>query len=147
MATTAAQRIDPYKNFHYRIELDGRIVAGVTRVGIPAQPMVIKHRAGGDPSTSIKTLGRTKYEAITLERGVTQDRDFSSWAASSAGSHRLREVHIVMLNEQGRPVQGWRVHRAWVSEYQAVPDLDGGANSIAIEHIKLENEGWEHDPG
>jgi phage tail-like protein len=121
------------------------VVAGVNSVVMP-KPDVVKHRSGGDPSTAHKSPGRNKYEAITLERGLTQDRDFHAWASSAAqhgGAGAAREVRIVALNEQGRPTITYRVHRAWVSEYQALPDLDAGANAIAIEHIKLENEGWE----
>jgi phage tail-like protein len=115
---------------------------------------VIDYKSGGDMIIR-KGLGRTKYEAITLERGLTQDKDFATWANSTqvldtgAPSQSLanlrKEVRIDLLNEEGQPVWRFFVHRAWVSEYQALPDLDAGANAIAIEHIKLENEGWEQD--
>ncbi len=136
-----ATRLDPYKNFRFRIEFGGRVVAGISKVTVPTKPAKLaEYREGNDPPHT--RPGRTKYEPITLERGLTHDNDFEAWAAAhSAGS--AREVRIVELNEQGRPVQAWRVHRAWVSEYQALPDLDAGANAIAIQHIKLENEGWE----
>ena len=111
-------------------------------------------QSGGD-SIIRKGLGRTKYEAITLERGLTEDQDFVNWANSSQvldkGSanqslaNLRKEVRIDLLNEEGQPVWRFFIHRCWVSEYQALPDLDAGANAIAIEHIKLENEGWEHD--
>ena len=56
-----------------------------------------------------------------------------------------QEVRIDLLNEEGQPVWRFNIHRCWVSEYQALPDLDAGANAVAIEHIKIENEGWEQD--
>jgi phage tail-like protein len=100
-------------------------------------------------------LGRTKYEPITIERGVTHDPDFEEWAnaaqvldkgaASTSLKALRREVRIELLNEAGQPVHRYMVHRCWVSEFQALPDLDAGGNGIAIEHIKIENEGWEHD--
>ena len=101
-------------------------------------------------------LDRTKYEPITLERGITHDLDFETWAnaaqvlekgvARQSLSALRRTVRIVLQNEAGQPVQEYNVHRCWVSEYQALPDLDAGGNAVAIEHIKLENEGWERLP-
>jgi phage tail-like protein len=115
---------------------------------------VIEYKSGGDPVIR-KGLGRTKYEAITLERGITMDQDFVNWANASqvldkgspseSLSSLRQEVRIDLLNEEGQPVWRFNIHRCWVSEYQALPDLDAGANAVAIEHIKIENEGWEQD--
>jgi phage tail-like protein len=117
---------------------------------------VVKHREGGDPSTSRKSPGRTEFDAITLERGVTHDVDFEQWAAKiwQVGSGLGAEVSlkdfrkdliIDFYNEAGQLAISYKVYRAWVSEYQALPDLDANANAVAIQHIKLENEGWERD--
>jgi phage tail-like protein len=115
---------------------------------------VIEYKEGGN-AIILKGIGRTKYEPITLERGVTHDPDFESWANAAQvldkGSPKstladLRKtVRIVLQNEMGQPVQQYIVHRCWVSEFQALPDLDAGGNAIALQHIKLENEGWERD--
>lgn len=147
-ASGHATRIDPYKNFRFRVEMGGRTVAGVNKVSMPPMRAVVEHRGGGDPSTSHKSPGRSKFEAITLERGLTQDLDFARWASSGAGPRGAgapvtRELSIVMVDEQGRPAIVWRVHRAWVSEYVANADLDANAAAVEIQHIKLENEGWE----
>ncbi len=115
---------------------------------------VVEHRGGGDPSTSHKSPGRNKYEAITLERGLTQDMSFHDWAGlvwnfgSALGSevslaNMRKDIYLEFYNEAGQLVIAYKIYRCWVSEYQAMPDLD--ANAIAIEHIKLENEGWERD--
>jgi phage tail-like protein len=152
-----AQRFDPYKNFKFRVKWDGRYVAGVSKVGaLKRTTEVVKHRDGGDPSTSRKSPGRTEYDAITLERGVTHDVDFEQWAnkvwnsGSGLGSEvSLRDfrkdVIIEMYNEAGQLAIAYKVFRCWVSEYQALSDLDANANAVAIAHIKLENEGWERD--
>jgi phage tail-like protein len=151
-----ATRFDPYKNFKFRVKWDGKYVAGISKVGgLKRTTEVVKHREGGDPSSSRKSPGRTEYEAITLERGVTHDTDFSAWAnaaqvldkgSPSTSLKNLRqEVRIDLLNEEGQPALRYFLHRCWVSEFQALPDLDAGANAVAIEHIKLENEGWEQD--
>src|SRR5262249_18154888 len=150
-------RFDPYKSFRFLVYFGTSTtpVAGVSKVGgLKRSSDPVEHKEGGNP-VILKGLGRTKYDAITLERGVTHDSDFEDWAnaaqvldkgAPSTSLDKLRrEVRIELLNEAGQPVHRFVVHRCWVSEYQAIPDLDAGANAIALEHIKLENEGWEHD--
>ncbi len=150
-------RFDPYKNFKFRVKWDGRYVAGVSKVGgLKRTTEVVKHREGGDPSTSRKSPGRTEYEAVTLERGVTHDKDFEQWAnkvwnfGSGLGvevslKDFRKPVTIEMYNEAGQAVVAYHLFRCWVSEFQALPDLDANANAVAIQHIKLENEGWERD--
>ncbi len=152
-----AQRFDPYKNFKFRVRWDGRYVAGVSKVGaLKRTTEVVEHREGGDPSTSRKSPGRSKYEPITLERGVTHDTEFEAWAnkvwnfGSNLGAEvSLRDfrkdVVIEMYNEAGLLALAYKVFRCWVSEWQAMPDLDANANAVAIQHIRLENEGWERD--
>ena len=150
-------RFDPYKSYRFLVYFDTSTspVAGVSKVSsIKRSNDVIEYKEGGYAIIR-KGLGRQKYEPITLERGVTHDDSFEQWAnaaqvldkgsPSSMLSKLRKEIRIELLNEQGQPVHRYLVHRAWVSEFQALPDLDAGTNAIAIEHIKLENEGWEHD--
>ncbi|WP_047487141.1 phage tail protein [Terriglobus sp. TAA 43] len=152
-----AQRFDPYKNFKFRLKWDGRYVAGVSKVSaLKRTTEVVKHREGGDASTSRKSPGRTEYDAITLERGVTHDPDFEAWAAKvwqlQAGlgaevslKDFRKDIILDLYNEAGQLAISYKIYRAWVSEYQALPDLDANANAVAIQHLKLENEGWERD--
>jgi phage tail-like protein len=151
------QRFDPYKNFKFRVKWDGKYVAGISKVGsLKRTTEVVKHREGGDPSGSRKSPGRTEYEAITLERGVTHDREFEQWASrvwnfgGGLGSEVSlqdfrRDIILEMYNEAGQLAIAYKIYRCWVSEYQAMPDLDANANAVAIQQIKLENEGWERD--
>ncbi len=151
------QRFDPYKNFKFRVKWDGRYVAGVAKVSsLKRTTEVVKHREGGDPSSSRKSPGKTEYEAITLERGVTHDEEFEKWASKvwSLGAGLGTEVSlkdfrkditIEVYNEAGQLAIAYNVFRCWVSEYQALPDLDANANAVAIQNIKLENEGWVRD--
>jgi len=157
--TVNATRFDPYKNFKFRVKWDNRYVAGISKVGgLKRTTEVVKHREGGDPSTSRKSPGRTEFEAITLERGVTHDLEFEAWARKvwnfGAGlgsevslSDFRKSVTIEVYNEAGQLAVAYNVFRCWVSEYQALPDLDANANAVAIQHIKLENEGFERDEG
>jgi phage tail-like protein len=155
--TVNINRFDPYKTFRFLVYFgtSPTPVAGVSKVGgLKRSSDVIEYKQGGDAITR-KGLGRTKYEPITLERGVTHDKDFEDWAnsaqvldkgsASSSLKTLRRQVRIDLLNEAGQPVHRYILHRCWVSEFQGLPDLDAGGNAIAIEHIKIENEGWEHD--
>jgi phage tail-like protein len=155
--TVNPTRFDPYKNFKFRVKWDGRYVAGVSKVGtLKRTTEVVKHREGGDPSSSRKSPGRTEYDAITLERGVTHDTEFEKWAnkvwnfgaglgAEVSLKDFRKDIIIEMYNEAGQLAIAYRVFRCWVSEYQSLPDLDANANAVAIQHIKLENEGWERD--
>ena len=155
--TTNPQRFDPYKNFKFRVKWDGRYVAGVSKVGgLKRTTEVVKFREGGDPSTSRKSPGKTEYDAVTLERGVTHDTEFEQWAskvwnfgaglgAETSLKDFRKDITIELYNEAGQLALAYNVYRCWVSEYQALPDLDASANAVAIQHIKLENEGWERD--
>ncbi|HML12693.1 MAG TPA: phage tail protein [Xanthobacteraceae bacterium] len=150
-------RVDPYKQFKFRVKWDGKYVAGVSKVSaLKRTTEVVEHREGGDPSTPHKSPGRTKFEAITLERGVTQDTDFEAWAnkvwklGAALGSEVAladfrKDIVIELFNEAGQVVHGYKVYRCWPSDYVALGDLNADQASVAIEHIKLENEGWERD--
>src|SRR5688500_9901255 len=152
-----AERFDPYKNFKFRVKWDGKYVAGVSKVGaLKRMTEVVKHRDGGDPSSSRKSPGRTEFEPVTLERGVTHDKEFEQWAnkvwnyGSSLGAETSledfrKDITIEVYNEAGQLAISYKVYRCWVAEFQALPDLDANANAVAIQHLKLENEGWERD--
>lgn len=150
-----AQRFDPYKNFKFRVKWDGRYVAGVSKVSaLKRTTEMVEHREGADQSTSRKSPGRTKYEAVTLERGVTHDTEFEKWANKvwNYGSgievslkDFRKDITIEVYNEAGQLAVAYKIYRCWVSEFQALPDLDANANAVAIQTIKLENEGWERD--
>jgi phage tail-like protein len=153
------ERFDPYKNFKFRVFFVGSTtpVAGISKVsGLKRTTEVVKHREGGDPSSSRKSPGRTEYEAITLDRGVTHDTEFEKWAnkvwnfGSGLGAEVSlkdfrKDIIIEVYNEAGQKAIAYKVFRCWVSEYQALADLDANANAVNIQHIKLENEGWERD--
>jgi phage tail-like protein len=157
--TVNAHRVDPYKNFKFRVFWEGsnKPVAGVSKVSaLKRSTEVVEHRGGGDHNTSRKSPGRTKYEPITLERGVTHDPEFEKWAnkvwnyGSGLGAEVSlkdfrRNILIDVYNEAGQVVLRYKVYRCWVSEFQSLPDLDANANAVAIQSIKLENEGWERD--
>ena len=151
------QRFDPYKNFKFRVRWDARYVAGISKVGaLKRSTEVVEHRVGGDSSTSRKSPGRSKFEPIMLERGVTHDPDFEDWAnlvwnveaglgAEVSLANFRKDIILEMYNEAGQLAIAYKVFRCWVSEFQALPELDANANAVAIQSIKLENEGWIRD--
>ena len=156
--TVNAQRADPYKNFKFRVRWDNRYVAGISKVSaLKRTTEVVTHREGGDPSSSRKSPGRTEYDAITLERGVTHDTEFEKWAnkvwnfrAGLGAEVSLRDfrkdIRLEFYNEAGQLALAYRIYRCWVSEFDALPELDANGNGVAIQMLKLENEGWEREP-
>jgi len=150
-------RVDPYKNFKFLIKWDGRHVAGVSKVSaLKRTTEVVEHREGGDPSLSRRSPGRTSYEPITLERGVTHDLEFEQWAnkvwnlgGGQGGEVSLKDfrkdIVLELYNEAGQIVMAYVLFRCWVSEYQAMPDLDANGAAVAIEQITLQHEGWVRD--
>ena len=153
--TVNAQRFDPYKNFKFRIKWDGKYVAGMSKVGaLKRSTEPVTHREGGDPSSARVSPSSWKFEPISMERGVTHDPEFENWAnliyntngdAAISLEKFRKDIIIELLNEQGVVAKSYKVYRCWVSEYQALPELDANAHAVAIEHITLQNEGWERD--
>jgi phage tail-like protein len=139
-----------YARFRYRIEMEGREVAGASNLsGLTAVGGIVKRLRPGYPSDATLNV-RSEYESITIERGITHDREFESWSRTTSEGHGQdetlrRDIVIRQYDEAGEVVGAFRLLRCWVSEFQAVPDLDANANAVAIEHLKLEHEGWERD--
>jgi phage tail-like protein len=151
--TVNPNRHDPYKQFKFRVKWNNQVVAGVSHVSaLRRNTEVIEHREGGDPSTSRKSPGRTKFESITLARGITHDPAFEAWANKvwqpghdvSLADFR-RDIVIELMNEAGQIVMAYKVYRCWPSEYVALADLDANAACVAFEQLTLQNEGWERD--
>jgi|SRR5947209_5737919 len=156
VSTFDAQRSDPYKNFKFRVKWDGRYVAGISKISsLRRSTEVLKHRLGADPSTTRKSPAHCEFEPITLERGVTHDPEFEAWAArlsqiNAAGldtevslRDSRKDLSLDFYNDSGQLAIGFKIYRAWASEYLAVPDMDANANAVAIQHLILEHEGWE----
>ncbi|HEY0603405.1 MAG TPA: phage tail protein [Herpetosiphonaceae bacterium] len=148
-------RFDPYKNYMFRVWWDGRPVAGISKVSaLKRTTEVVSHREGGDFSTPRHSPAGSKYEAVTLERGVTWDLEFEAWAnkvydvsagvVSSLKDFR-KDVTIQLMNEAGQVVMAYTLFRCWVSEFQATAELDANANAVLIQSIVLQNEGWQRD--
>jgi phage tail-like protein len=148
-------RFDPYKNFKFRIKWDGKYVAGITKVSPLKRSMEpIKWREGGDPSRHRLSPGTVNLEPITLERGVTHDVEFEAWAnlvnhPGGDGGMSLKnfrkDMILELLNEAGQVAKAWQVYRCWVSEYVASSELDAAGNTVDLETIVVQHEGFERD--
>ncbi len=151
-----AKRHDPYRTFKFQVLIEGKAVAGLKKMGtLKKTTEAVEWRTGGDPTRVSKLPGATKYEPITLEQGLTHDPVFEDWANlvnNYEGDRGMslvgfrKEVVINVMNLQGQATISYKVHDAWVSEYQALPEFDAGTtNSVGIQIIKLEHNGWERD--
>ena len=153
--TVNARRFDPYKNFKFRVKWDGRYVAGISKVSaLKRSTEVVKHRSGGDNSHDHKSPGRSSFEGVSMERGVTHDLEFEKWAnkvhsyqgdASMDLAGYKKDLTLEVMNERGQVALRYFMFRCWVSEFTALPDLDANANATAIQSLKLELEGWTRD--
>ena len=153
--TPQTNRFDPYRNFRFKVKWDGQYVAGLSKMGgLKRTTEMVEFREAGENITSRKLPGKSSYGDVTLEAGVTYDTAFEDWAnlVNDFASHSItslgefrKNITVDVFNEAGQKALSYNLYRCWVSEYQALPDLDANANAIAIQHIKLENEGWERD--
>lgn len=149
-------RHDPYRTFKFQILIDGKPVAGLKKMGaLKRKTEAIKWRTGGDPSKERILPGGTSYEPISLEQGLSHDPVFENWAAlvnniegdaAMSLKNFRKDIVINVLNLQGQVAISYKVFRAWVSDYQALPELDAGSmNAVGIQTLTLQHEGWQRD--
>lgn len=154
--TVNTHRHDPYRTFKFQVLIDGRPVAGLSKMSaLKRTTEAVGWRTGGDPTRERRLPGGTSYEPVTLEQGLTHDPVFEQWAnlvnsiqgdAGMSLKNFRKDIVINVLNLQGQVAISYKLYRAWVSEYQALPEFDAGTmNSVGIQTIQLEHEGWERD--
>jgi phage tail-like protein len=151
----STNRFDPYRTFRFRVKWDNQYVAGLTKMGaLKRMTEMVEYREAGVNITSRKLPGKSSYQAVTLEAGVTYDTAFEDWAnaVNDFASHSItslgefrKNITLDVFNEAGQKALSYNLYRCWVSEYQALPDLDAGANAVAITTVKLEFEWFERD--
>src|SRR5262249_57599712 len=117
---------------------------------------VVEHGEGGDRSRGRKSPGRNKFEAITLERGVTHDAEFEKWAnkvwqvgaglgAEVSLKDFRKDINLEVYNEAGQLALAYKIYPCWGSEYQALPGLDAHPHPVAVQHIQPGNQGSGSD--
>ena len=129
------KRFDPYKNFKFRVKWDGNTsLASAKSAVLKRTTEVVKHREGGDPSSRRKSPGRTEYDAITLERGVTHDTEFENWAnkvwnfgdglgAEVSLKDFRKDLILEVYNEAGQLVIAYKIYRAGSANINPCPIL------------------------
>jgi len=155
MANTGkAQRFDPYRNFKFKVKINNEVVAGLSKMSaLKKSTEGIDWFEAGDNFNPRRLPGKTKYEPVTLEKGMTEDKVFEDWANLVnkfqgnliAPDNFRKDIQIQVCNMNGEPVVTFNIFSCWVSEFQAVPDMDVTQNGVAIQTIKLENEGFDRD--
>jgi phage tail-like protein len=155
MFTVNGHRIDPYKNFRFRVSWDNRTVAALSKMSaVKKTTEPVEWRAAADSGIVRKLPGRTKFEPVAFETGLTHDKQFMEWAnqvnnpVGDAGNSPLnyrKTVRVEVLNMQLTPVMAFKLLRAWASEFQALPEMDGNANAVAIQTLKIEYENFVLD--
>jgi len=153
--TPQTNRFDPYRNYRFRVKWDNDYVAGLSRMtALRRTTEMVEWREAGENITSRKLPGKSSFQPVTLEAGITYDTAFEDWANlvndfASHSSVNLAEfrknVTVDVFNEAGQQALSYHLWRAWVSEYQALPDLDAGANAVAITTIQLQYEWFDRD--
>ena len=155
--SSTSQSPDPYLNFKFRIKWQGKYVAGLSKCSaLKRSTEATPFREGGDPSTNRILPGQTKFEPITLERGMTQDLEFETWVSQvwnyragqgmeSSLANVRRNITLEFYNAAGQLVYAYNIYNCWPSEYTAMPELDSSSNAVAIQTLVLQNEGWERD--
>ncbi len=149
-----AKLFDPYRNFRFKVKIDGQVVAGFSKMNVLKKITEGTNWVEAGDNRNFRCLpSKTKYEPVTLEKGITDDKIFEEWStlvnkstdnATKAGKLQ-KDIQIMICDLNGTPELTYNIYNCWVSEFQAVPDMDATQNSVAIQTIKFENEGFAID--
>ena len=153
--TAQTNRFDPYRTFRFKVKWDNQYVAGLSKMGaLKRTTEIVEFREAGENIVPRKLPGKSSFADVSLEAGITYDTSFEDWAnlVNDFASHRItslgefrKNITIDVFNEAGAKALSYNLYRCWVSEYQALPDLDAGANAVAITTVKLAFEWFERD--
>lgn len=138
----AGERNDPYRNFRFRIEVEGIQQAGFSEVsGFDASLDVVEYREGNQVITPRKLPGLAKYGNITLKWGVTDSMDLYNWISDCIqGKVSRKTITIIAINEAGQDVATWQVIESWPTKYTA-PNFNATASEVAIDTLEMAHEG------
>ncbi len=139
-----ADRVDPYRNYRFRVEIKSIQVASFAEVTIPDSTTdVAEYREGTDPMHQKKLSGLTKYGNITLKKGITDSMDMYNWRKSveDTGATKARQpVSLILIDEEGKDKSRWEVVDAWPTKY-STGGLSAKANEVLIETLEIVHEG------
>lgn len=136
-------RIDPFRGFNFRVEIDGLTVAAFSEVsGLTAEGDPVDYREGTDPVNNVRKLvGLRKYANLMFKRGYVQDNTLWQWYQRIAnGQPDRRNGSVVLMNEAHQDVMRWNFENAWINKIEG-PGLNATSNEVAVESMELVHEG------
>jgi phage tail-like protein len=154
-----ASTFDPYRTFKFGVRFGDTTVAGMTKVSALSRTVTPNElKEGGDLLAPRQNPGAVHYEEVVLERGLTLDSSFEDWAnavlklqqdpGSVSGFKRTVFIDVYdmagnPLKRESKPITTYKLNRAWITKYTALPALDAGTDGVGIQSITLHHEGWE----
>ena len=143
MAQTG-QRIDPYGNYNFLVEIDGIARAAFQEAsGFDSSIDVVEHREGGDNTTVRKLPAMTKFSNITLKWGTTDDRQLYDWHrqwVTGDPAAQRKNGSVILLDRQGQEKVRWNFVNAWPAKWTG-PSFNAEGNDVSIETLELAHEG------
>ena len=135
-------RQDPYRNFRYRVEVDGIQQGGFSEATVSDSTVdVIEYREGEEDITVRKLPGLAKYGNLTLKWGVTDSLDLYKWHKSVIdGKIERKPISVTVIDEEGNDTARWEFIEAWPTKYTA-PSLTAKGNDVSIETLEIVHEG------
>jgi phage tail-like protein len=137
------QRVDPYRNYNFKLEIDGISRAGFRECsGLDATSDPIEYREGNEKVfTPRKLPGQTKYSNISLKYGITDDHSLWDWRKKTIdGKTERKNGSIVLMNEDGEEKIRWNFVNGWASKWTGI-SFNATANEVGIETLEIAHEG------
>lgn len=154
-----ASRFDPYRTFKFRVRFGDTTVAGVTKVSALTRTVTpTELKEAGDLLSPRNSPGAVRYDDVVLEKGLSMDNAFEDWAnavvqlqadpGSTSGFKRTVYIDVYDLNgnpqdRKSQPITSYKLNRAWITKYTALPELDASGGGFGIQSVTLRHEGWE----
>lgn len=139
-------RIDPYRSFRYRVEIDGITHGQFSEVSFADTSVEpVEYREGTDPTHPRKLSGQTKYGNVTLKWGITDDMNLWNWyqtVVQTGALNNRKNVSITLIDEQGNDKSRWELSEAWPTKYDPT-DFNAKNNDVAIESLEIVTESYK----
>lgn len=140
-----AERVDPYRQFRFRIEIGGKESGGFQDCTFSdTSTEAIKYREGNEPPVFRKLSGLTEYGNITLKWGITDSVDLYKWrqdVIDKGAAGARKDMAIVLVDETGADKSRWNIVQAWPVKYKPA-DFSSKTNEVAVETLEIAHEGF-----
>lgn len=137
-------RIDPYRNFRFRVELGDIQIAAFSEATVPDSTTdPVDYREGTDPTHQRKLSGLTKFGNVTLKKGLTDSLDIYKWrkqVEDTGAKGARKDISLILIDEEGNDKARWDIVQAWPTKYDP-SDFSAKGNEVLIETLELVHEG------